>query len=242
MLNNAIDHSESEHVSVHVNRTPSIVELWVMDQGIGIFEKIKRALGLQYEQQALTALAAGKFTTDSSRHSGQGIFFTSRVFDHFSILSGHLHFWHRTNHDDWLTEHKQQYAQGTLIRMRVCTMTKRTNKEVFDKYSTENDEYGFARTHVPISLSQYAEGSLVSRSQAKRVLERFDQFEEVLLDFSGVKSVGQAFADEIFRVFRRNHPAIRVLWTNAEPEVLAMIKRAEDQFTAEQRKKADPPA
>lgn len=236
MLNNAIDHSGSHSVFIQVSRTPSIVELIVADVGIGIFEKIKQALGLQYDQQALATLSAGKFTTDSANHTGQGIFFTSRVFDHFSILSGRLHFWHRNNHDDWLTEHRQEHAQGTAIRMRICTLTKRTTKEVFDKFSTPNDEFGFARTHVPIALSQYENNLLVSRSQAKRVLQRFDQFEEVLLDFANVPSIGQAFADEIFRVFRRNNPAVRVLWANASPDVLAMIHRAIAQYEAEKER------
>ncbi|MEX0977199.1 MAG: DUF4325 domain-containing protein [Pirellulales bacterium] len=226
MLNNVIDHSESDVVRIEVSRTPSVIELFVLDQGIGIFEKIKKTLGLQYDQQALAALSAGKFTTDSEHHSGQGIFFTSRVFDHFSILSGNLHFWHRTGRDDWLTEHKEHYLKGTFIRMRICVSSTTTTKEVFDRFSTPNDEYGFARTHVPVSLSQVEKGSLTSRSQAKRVLDRFDQFEEVLLDFKHVESIGQAFADEIFRVFPRNNPTVKVTWTNANSEVEAMIQRA----------------
>jgi anti-sigma regulatory factor (Ser/Thr protein kinase) len=234
MLNNVIDHSESDIVRIKVSRTPSIVELFVLDSGIGIFEKIKNTLGLQYDQQALAALSAGKFTTDSEHHSGQGIFFTSRVFDHFSIVSGSLHFWHRTNHDDWLTEHQKHYVKGTFVRMRICVSSTTTTKEVFDKFSTANDEYGFSRTHVPISLSQVEKGSLVSRSQAKRVLERFNQFEEVLLDFKHVESIGQAFADEIFRVFRRNNPSVRMTWTHANPEVEAMIQRALRASTAPQ--------
>ncbi len=42
MLNNAIDHSESDDVGIYIGRTPSIVEMFVTDSGIGIFEKIKR--------------------------------------------------------------------------------------------------------------------------------------------------------------------------------------------------------
>jgi len=33
-------------------------------------------------------LAKGKLTTDPKRHSGEGIFFSSRMFDEFDILSG----------------------------------------------------------------------------------------------------------------------------------------------------------
>ena len=37
------------------------------------------------KRQALFELSKGKFTTDPSRHSGEGVFFTSRMFDDFEI-------------------------------------------------------------------------------------------------------------------------------------------------------------
>ena len=43
--------------------------------------------------------------------------------------------------------------------------------------------------------------ALVSRSQAKWVMNRATQFKTVILDFEGVVHVGQAFVDEVFRVF-----------------------------------------
>jgi hypothetical protein len=49
---------------------------------------------------------------------------------------------------------------------------------------------------------------LISRSQAKRVLARVELFRTVLFDFSRVSSIGQAFADEMFRVFAHTHPGI----------------------------------
>lgn len=67
---------------------------------------------------------------------------------------------------------------------------------------------------------------LVSRSQAKRLLARVDRFKTVLLDFSGIESVGQAFADEIFRVFRKQHPEVAILPCNANEAVERMINRA----------------
>jgi STAS-like domain of unknown function (DUF4325) len=38
--------------------------------------------------------------------------------------------------------------------------------------------------------------------------------------------IGQAFADEIFRVFHDAHPDIRLEVVNAEPDVTKMIERA----------------
>jgi anti-sigma regulatory factor (Ser/Thr protein kinase) len=225
ILNNAIEHSQSQAAVVQISRTPSLVDFTISDAGVGIFRKIKDALNLEDERHALLELSKGKFTTDPDRHSGQGIFFTSRAFDHFSILSGNLFFLHKAFHDDWLVEDKSSPTEGTDVRLRISTLSPTQLKTVFDTYSTLEDP-GFSKTHVPINLAQLGEDELVSRSQAKRLLARFDQFEEVLLDFNGIDSVGQAFADEVFRVFRLSNPTIKVLWINANDEVKSMIFRA----------------
>jgi hypothetical protein len=80
---------------------------------------------------------------------------------------------------------------------------------------------------VLIKLAKYEKEQLLSRSQARRVLARFERFEEVLLDFSDVEMIGQAFADEIFRVYQREHPDIRIIPISASPAVESMIARAE---------------
>ena len=72
----------------------------------------------------------------------------------------------------------------------------------------------------------YAGDHLVSRSQAKRLLARLDKFKEVYLDFKDVPAIGQAFADEIFRVFQNDHPNIRIIPVNETNEVAMMIQRA----------------
>jgi hypothetical protein len=99
--------------------------------------------------------------------------------------------------------------------------------EVFDRFSDSLEEdYGFTRTQVPVSLARFGDENLVSRSQAKRLLARFDRFKEVTLDFSGVETIGQAFADEIFRVFRGEHPEVHLVPVNVAPAVERMIRRA----------------
>ena len=57
-------------------------------------------------------------------------------------------------------------------------------------------------------------------------MARFDRFKEVFLNFKGVESIGQAFADEVFRVFRNENPDIKIVWVNTTPEVDKMIQRA----------------
>jgi hypothetical protein len=97
---------------------------------------------------------------------------------------------------------------------------------VFDRFASSDDDYAFSKTHVPVKLLQYGTNNLISRSQAKRLLARFEKFQEVILDFSGVDSIGQAFADEIFRVFKNSHPGVRVVAVNANTQVRQMVARA----------------
>jgi hypothetical protein len=47
-----------------------------------------------------------------------------------------------------------------------------------------------------------------------------------LFDFSDVPTIGQAFADEIFRAFATSHPKIEFFPIHANSEVKRMIDRA----------------
>jgi hypothetical protein len=109
--------------------------------------------------------------------------------------------------------------------MKLSNHTSRTTARVFDQYTT-GDEYGFTKTVVPVNLARYGNENLISRSQAKRVLARIELFKTVLFDFNDVPSIGQAFADEIFRVFAIGHPDIELVPIHANAEVKRMIERA----------------
>ncbi len=224
MFNNVLDHSMAKEATIQVSITAATIEIWVIDDGIGIFNKIQNELNLEDPRHAIIELAKGKFTTDPERHTGEGIFFTSRMFDHFSILSGALFFSHEEREDDWLVEDHKDEQKGTAICMIISLKRSRNMKEVFDKYTSELEDFGFTKTHVPVDLLRYGKENLVSRSQAKRLLTRFDRFKEVFLDFQGVNSIGKAFADEIFRVFKNQNPQIELIWIRATAEVEKVIK------------------
>lgn len=117
--------------------------------------------------------------------------------------------------------------------MRISLDSTRTPAGVFDQY-TSGDDLGFTRTHVPIRIAQYEGEKLVSRSQAKKILARFDRFKEILLDFSGVESIGHSFADKIFRVFRLQHPEIEIFHVCTTPDVRRAIERAAPPSTSVQ--------
>jgi hypothetical protein len=228
MFNNARDHSGGTHITVWINKTAVTTEMMIADDGIGIFKKITDSLNLLDERHALFELTKGKLTTDPKHHTGEGIFFTSRVFDKFNILSGEVFFTHHFGKsDDWLLE-RSDPKRGTTVFLRLDNHTARTTKKVFDKYTgSEAEDYGFNKTVVPVELAQYGNDKLISRSQAKRVLARVELFKTVILDFTNVPTIGQAFADETFRVFVREHPSVELVAVNTNSEVKRMILRAE---------------
>ena len=224
MLNNAIDHSSGTSVGVTIERTALSVKMELIDDGEGIFRKIQRELNLLDERHSVLELAKGKLTTDPDKHTGEGIFFTSRMFDEFYIRSGEVFFSHRNpKNEDWVLA--VPLVSGTGVFLTLSNHTERTTKEVFDEF-TSGENYGFSKTVVPVDLVRYGDEALISRSQARRLLTRFERFRTVLLDFEGVDQIGQGFADEVFRVFARAHPDIELVSMNENAQVRAMIERA----------------
>jgi uncharacterized protein (DUF1330 family) len=71
------------------------------------------------------------------------------------------------------------------------------------------EDFDFSKTIVPMKLAQLGDEQLISRSQAKRLIARFDRFKIVILDFKDVNEIGQAFADELFRVYAKCTPTGR---------------------------------
>jgi uncharacterized protein DUF4325 len=223
MLNNAKDHSGGTIISVRIVKTAVTTEMIIADNGVGIFKKIQEALNLPDERYSVLELAKGKLTTDPEHHTGEGVFFSSRMFDSFSIGSQNTYFGHEFGEDeDWIFQ--SNFPSGTTVFMTLSNHTSRTQKKIFDHYSSE-DDFGFTKTVVPVKLAQYGNDKLISRSQAKRVVARLEVFKTILFDFTGVPVIGQAFADEIFRVFANEHPGIQIYPTHANSEVIRMIER-----------------
>lgn len=224
IFNNVIDHSLSDGAFISYEQNYTTIQMLVVDYGIGIFRKIQKDFQLPDPRSALLELSKGKLTSDKKRHTGEGVFFTSRMFDEFIIKSGDLFYIRRRqSDDDWLIEAGDQEPQvGTSVQMTISTAAQWTSREIFDEY--QGDDLRFRKTHVPIMLGKYPGEQLISRSQAKRVLARFDQFSEVMLDFYGVDDIGQPFADEIFRVFMINHPDIEIYYVRANEKITTMIE------------------
>ena len=238
MMNNVIDHSGSKTARIHIRRTAVSIHLNIIDKGIGIFEKIQTDFKLEDQRQALLELSKGKLTSDSDNHSGEGIFFTSRMFDKFIIRSGKMYYTCMPSNEDYLFESRDKlYMKGTTIRMGISLNSTRDSTDVFNKYTSKDDDHAFSKTHVPVFLASYDNDQLVSRSAAKRVLARFSKFKEVWLDFQGVEKIGQAFADEIFRVYAKANPEVIFTYSQANDDVEGMIIRAVNKL--KEQSKAD---
>ena len=231
MVNNVIDHSAGENVSLHIFRDKEKIQMFVTDDGEGIFRRITRLCNLVDERHAIMELSKGKLTTDPDNHTGEGIFFTSRMFDEFEIESKGLNYSHYDdNNFDFLVDSPHTIEEvGTMIVMIIDISSTRLVRDVFDEYTEDLIGEGtsqFNKTVIPVKLALYGNEKLVSRSQAKRLLTRVEKFQYVIFDFEEISTVGQAFADEIFRVYTNKNPEIKLMSTNMSQDVEKMVNRA----------------
>ena len=159
----------------------------------------------------------GKLTTDEANHSGEGIFFTSKMMDNFLISSSGKIFTSSKFDDDTIFD-MNAHIQGTCVLMSLSNFTHKTPKDIFDQYSDVDGS--FVTTRIP--LKNIFDAAPVSRSQAKRVCNRLEKFAEAILDFEGVEWMGQGFAHQIFVVFKNAHPEITIIPQNMSDSVESM--------------------
>lgn len=220
MLNNAIEHSRSDQCTIRVTLTPSFVDFEIRDSGIGVFHSIASKHHLPDEEAAMLELLKGKTTTMPDAHTGEGIFFTSRVGDDFSIRSHRTQIeWKRAKHDVFVSQ--QRYLAGTDIRFALNRSSRHKLEHVFGEFAPAEYDFQFQKTAVMVKLLR---SDYVSRSEARRLLANLEKFREITIDFRDVRSVGQGFADEVFRVFANRHPGMVIHPENAGPAVMAMIQ------------------
>ena len=219
-VNNAIDHSGAPEVRVRLELEDDIARLAVEDDGIGALESVRAGLRLDDHLHALQELSKGKVTTQPDRHSGEGLFFASKMADRFRLAANGFE-WIVDNTLPDHTVREVPTVLGTRVVFEVSTATERTTREVFDRYT---HDFVFDTSRCVIRLFEYGR-SFVSRSEAKRLVLNLERFREVVLDFRGVESVGQGFVDEVFRVWARAHPDVRLVPQNMNSAVEFMVRR-----------------
>jgi anti-sigma regulatory factor (Ser/Thr protein kinase) len=227
MLNNAIDHSASDIITVRMNRTETALQFIVSDRGVGIFNRIMQTRNLSSEHEAIQDLLKGKQTTLPEAHSGEGIFFTSKVADSLEIRSSRTKLVFDARANDVFIGHAKS-RKGTQVGFRIDLDSQRTLQAVFNRF-TDKDKT-FNKTEIIVRLYK-ADPGYVSRSQARRIFAGLDRFQTIVLDFSDVELVGQGFIDEIFRIWQRDHPDKQIKACNASPQVQFMINHITNETT-----------
>ena len=222
ILNNAIEHSKSSEIEVVLRRDESMIRFDIIDRGIGIYNNLMQTRGLKGELEAIQDLLKGKQTTAPEAHTGEGIFFTSKVSDTMTIQSSNKKLIFNNIIEDIFIRDVKNF-KGTKVTFSIASDSRKVLEDIFKKYT--GDSYEFSKTSVAVRL--YKMGTLyISRSQAKRIMTGLEKFRTISLDFKHIKMVGQAFADEIFRIWKSHHPDIEIRTTNTNENIDFMIKRA----------------
>ncbi len=224
MLNNALEHSRATAIVCVVNRNRLNTIVGVLDNGTGIFRRIQQDVrestgDMLTPAEAAALLFAGGYTGVPETHAGQGIFFVSRLMDHFAIRSEQQLFT-PTGEDE---EEGGERFRGTAVQMALANDSAKELSAVMEKYM--DAEAGFVRTEIPVA--RFFGGDFpVSRSEARRLGAVLEDFREAELDFAGLEEVGPDFAHELFTVFAAQNSFLRLTAVNATPGVLAVLRRS----------------
>lgn len=81
LTNNVIDHADARNFSFKVieNTVTQELIMEIHDDGTGVFRRNQIAFACENLYEALVETAKGRRTSQPSRHAGEGLFFTSRL-------------------------------------------------------------------------------------------------------------------------------------------------------------------
>jgi len=180
MLNNAIDHSGSSaiDVDVEVDVDARLARFIVSDEGVGAFESVRAKLALDSGLAALQEISKGKISTQPEHHSGEGIFFTSKMARTFELeANGLLWVVDNARHDQAISE--RPLRAGTTVRFEASLVETRKLEDIYAPYT---HDFEFDSSRVVVKLFEHGV-SFVSRSEAKRILAGLERFRHVILRF-----------------------------------------------------------
>lgn len=224
MLNNAIEHSQSSKIRVRFEEADNKVSFEVTDRGVGAFKNIMGKKRLNSELEAIQELMKGKTTTLPHSHTGEGIFFTSKISDVFILDSFEYRLLVDNKVADVFVEKIKSFG-GTRVKFEIDKNSNKHLNDIFREYESEPGSFDFDKTKVYVKLFK-AGTVFISRSQARRLLLNLEKYRTIVLDFTDIETVGQAFADEVFRVFATKYPDIKVDPVNMAETVQFMVNRS----------------
>ncbi len=225
MLNNAIDHSRSGVGYIKIWSENNKLKFIVKDNGVGVFKNVMVSRRIPNEVDAARELIKGKLTTQPGWHSGEGIFWTSKIADFFSLDSFDYKMTLDNAINDYAIEKNDTPLIGTKVYFEISKDTQKSLQSLFRDFTFDHQKLSLDTTVIPVKL--FDEGDIwISRSQAKKLLTGLEKYKKIIFDFAGIEVVGQAFADEIFRVFNILHPNIILEPINMSSSVELMVSHA----------------
>src|SRR5262249_4954615 len=174
ILNNAVDHSKGRTVDVAVRfEQGGATVITIADDGVGVFRRLCEDFGYATPGDAIIQLEKGKLTSDPSRHSGEGLFFSSKAVTRFRLES---------QETAWVVDNElrdsgigpSEVRRGTRVQLEVVPGHVQRLEDVFAAY-TDPKTLRFTRTRTTVKLAALGR-TLVSRSEAKRLVTRLTDF------------------------------------------------------------------
>lgn len=220
IYNNALIHAGADSLEIRLDKTASDITVSISDNGIGIFSHLKNQLSLYDESEAAFELLKGKVTTAPEDHTGQGLFFSLRLFDNFRIISkGKILSSHNTDDNSCFkiqSDDESLNKTGTTIEMNISPVSQRKTEDVFGRFTEYDEKEGiqvFTKTVFPLALAE-AKVNLISRAQAQRITRGLEKFSDITIDCAGVESTGHSFWDELLRVWHGKHSDSKIRLIN----------------------------
>lgn len=225
VVSNALIHAQAKSITIGYWFSGNQISLTIEDDGIGLFKKIAQSAGLRNERESILRLAKGRFSSWPDQHNGEGLFFCAKMFDECTISSNGISF-HQFGTKDWYVDFlNTDSKKGTSVCLSLNIGTTRTLAETLEQYiSMETGKV--TRTHIHVKTAELTESAYVSRAQAQEILFDLEGFKHIVLDFKNVRTVGQSFVDEIFRVYQTKHPDTEIEFINENENVRFMIERS----------------
>jgi anti-sigma regulatory factor (Ser/Thr protein kinase) len=226
LLNNAIDHASATQVTVSVRQTPTHLHILIGDNGDGVFKQLAKKANLPDAQRAALEISKGRLTTQPECHGGRGLFFVARLVDAMNLQSnGQVLQWRHRGESVQFRSHPLNRTGTTVFVSLALDSTVRPT-DAYSAFGSEDAPLDFSRTQVPLRLLTDNGLTLDSRAQARWVVSRLEMFATAELDFDGVDDVGPSFIDEVFRVYAKAHPEVRLQPTKTSQRIEKLLKGA----------------
>ncbi len=219
VLNNAIEHSRGNEVEVRfAQASDDTLSFEVHDDGVGLLASLRRKLSVGSVEEAVKRLSQASKPLWAEGQIGVGLFFSSRAARRFEVESNGLR-WTLDNQTAQTATAAASARSGTRVRFQGDLRPRHTLAELFAIHA---ERTMIDRSRVVVTLGT----SFISRTEAQRLLRPLERYHTVVLDFRGVKAIGQGFADEVFRIWPSSHPHVTLEPINMSPGVSLMIDHA----------------